>query len=295
MLSFTGERRWNRALTGSACARAPRHRPRRVRAALGLHRRRRRHRPRRTPPISGDNQRRAGSTAIWDAIWVTSREVLSETSDKTRRAIILLTDGVDTSSRLKMNEAIDSRPQGRRHHLLHRHRRQLHFSGVDEGSLRKISERTGGRAYFPRNEDDLRVGLRADSGGAALAVPRRLLALEQGEGRHLPQSPDRDRQPRAAQAEPAPHLPPGLLRAERRRRRTPGGSERCRRSARLKAVRNRQAASLRLPLRPCRRCLTLAYCYRLLSSALSLMTTARALCYIQLPALRPPQPAAPSA
>src|SRR5918911_5014939 len=44
-----------------------------------------------TPPINGDS--RAGSTAIWDAIWVTSREVLSETSDKTRRAIILLTDG----------------------------------------------------------------------------------------------------------------------------------------------------------------------------------------------------------
>src|SRR5213078_3752434 len=31
-----------------------------------------------------------------------------------------------------------------------------YFDGVDEGSLRKISERTGGRAYFPRNEEDLR-------------------------------------------------------------------------------------------------------------------------------------------
>src|SRR5215218_2612039 len=61
-----------------------------------------------TPPISGDNQNRAGSTAIWDSIWVVSREVLSETSDKTRRAIILLTDGDDTSSRMKLNEAIDS-------------------------------------------------------------------------------------------------------------------------------------------------------------------------------------------
>src|SRR5918997_2681094 len=44
-----------------------------------------------TPPISGDNQARAGTTAIWDAVWVTAREVLSDTSDKTRRAIILLT------------------------------------------------------------------------------------------------------------------------------------------------------------------------------------------------------------
>jgi VWFA-related protein len=27
---------------------------------------------------------------------------------------------------------------------------------VDQGSLRKITERTGGRAYFPRSEEDLR-------------------------------------------------------------------------------------------------------------------------------------------
>jgi len=106
-----------------------------------------------TPPINPDT--REGSTAIWDAIWVTSREVLSETSDKTRRAIILLTDGVDTSSRMKMAEAVDAALKadsiiyvigiG-----------DNYFDGVDEGSLRKISERTGGRAYFPRNEEDLR-------------------------------------------------------------------------------------------------------------------------------------------
>ena len=28
--------------------------------------------------------------------------------------------------------------------------------GVDEGSLRKITEQTGGRAYFPHNESELR-------------------------------------------------------------------------------------------------------------------------------------------
>ena len=30
------------------------------------------------------------------------------------------------------------------------------YSGVDKGSLNKISERTGGRAYFPRDERELR-------------------------------------------------------------------------------------------------------------------------------------------
>ena len=60
-----------------------------------------------TPPISGTNQATAGSTAIWDAIWVTSDEILSQTSDKTRRAIILLTDGHDSSSQKNMDAAIE--------------------------------------------------------------------------------------------------------------------------------------------------------------------------------------------
>ncbi|HEX3559119.1 MAG TPA: VWA domain-containing protein [Pyrinomonadaceae bacterium] len=107
-----------------------------------------------TPPINGDS--RAGSTAIWDAIWVTSREVLSETSDKTRRAIILLTDGEDTSSRLKLNEAVDSAL--RADAIIYAIGiGDNYFDGVDKGVLNKISERTGGRAYFPRNEEDLRV------------------------------------------------------------------------------------------------------------------------------------------
>jgi Ca-activated chloride channel family protein len=109
-----------------------------------------------TPPISGDNQARAGSTAIWDAVWVTSREVLSESSDKTRRAIILLTDGVDTSSRLKLQEAVDSALKADAIIYAIGIGDSFSFEGVDEGSLRKITERTGGRAYFPRNEDDLR-------------------------------------------------------------------------------------------------------------------------------------------
>jgi Ca-activated chloride channel family protein len=110
-----------------------------------------------TPPISGDNQARAASTAIWDAIWVTSREVLAESSDKTRRAIILLSDGVDTSSRLKMSEAVDSALKSDAIIYAVGIGDSFSFDGVDEGSMRKIAERTGGRAYFPRNEDDLRV------------------------------------------------------------------------------------------------------------------------------------------
>src|SRR5882672_727227 len=60
-----------------------------------------------TPPISGTNQALAGSTAIWDAVWATSNELLSDSAENTRRTIILLTDGEDTISQVKMHEAIE--------------------------------------------------------------------------------------------------------------------------------------------------------------------------------------------
>lgn len=110
-----------------------------------------------TSPTSPDNQTLAGTTAIWDAIWVTADEILSETSDKTRRAIILLSDGVDTSSRLKMSEAIDRAVKNDVVIYAIGIGDSFNFEGVEEASLRKLSERSGGRAYFPVDETDLRA------------------------------------------------------------------------------------------------------------------------------------------
>jgi Ca-activated chloride channel homolog len=108
-----------------------------------------------TPPISGTNQGLTMSTAIWDAIWVTSDELISESAEHTRRAIILLTDGDDTSSRMKQHEAIERAQKADA--LIYAIGIGDRYSfNVDEGSLRKIAEKTGGRAYFPRNERDLR-------------------------------------------------------------------------------------------------------------------------------------------
>lgn len=108
-----------------------------------------------TPPISGGNQASAGSTAIWDAIWVTSEEVLKSSPDKTRRAIILLTDGVNTYGTKKLDDAVQAAL---------RSEAVIYtigigddfYEGVDKGSLKKISERTGGRAFFPEDESELR-------------------------------------------------------------------------------------------------------------------------------------------
>jgi Ca-activated chloride channel homolog len=108
-----------------------------------------------TPPISGSS--RAGSTALWDAVYVTCDEVLSESSERTRRAIVLLTDGVDTSSRVKLEEAVERAIKNETLVFAIGIGDRFNYRGVDEGSLKKITERTGGRAYFPRGEEDLRA------------------------------------------------------------------------------------------------------------------------------------------
>jgi VWFA-related protein len=108
-----------------------------------------------TPPISDTNQILAGSTAIWDAVWATSNELLSESAENTRRAIILLTDGEDTISQVKMHEAIQ-RAQKADALIYAIGIGDSYNFGVDEGSLRKVSGETGGRAYFPHSERELR-------------------------------------------------------------------------------------------------------------------------------------------
>ena len=108
-----------------------------------------------TPPISGTQQTLAGATAIWDAIWATSNELLSDSAEHTRRAIILLTDGEDTISQVHMQDAINraTKADALIYAIGIGDRYQF---GINEGALRKITEGTGGRAYFPRNERELR-------------------------------------------------------------------------------------------------------------------------------------------
>jgi VWFA-related protein len=108
-----------------------------------------------TPPLSGDNQAAAGSTAIWDALWVSAEEVLGPAPEKTRRAIILLTDGYNTYGRKKLDEAVQAVLKSEAV-IYSIGIGDNFYSGVDEGVLKKISERTGGRAYFPRDESELR-------------------------------------------------------------------------------------------------------------------------------------------
>ena len=108
-----------------------------------------------TPPISDTNQMLAGSTAIWDAVWASSNDLLADSADNTRRTIILLTDGEDTISQMKMHDAIE-RAQKADALIYAIGIGDSYQGGVDTGALQKITEQTGGRAYFPRNESELR-------------------------------------------------------------------------------------------------------------------------------------------
>ncbi len=108
-----------------------------------------------TPPISGRNQMTQGSTAIWDAIWVTSAEVLGPAPEKTRRAIIILTDGVNTFGQKKLDDAVQAALKSEAV-IYAIGIGDNYYGGIDKAVLNKISDRTGGRAFFPQDEGELR-------------------------------------------------------------------------------------------------------------------------------------------
>jgi VWFA-related protein len=110
--------------------------------------------------VTGPGTKRApreGSTAIWDAIALTASEVLTPSvqSQSRRRAIILLTDGQDTSSVLEIDAAIE-RALSAETVIYAIGIGDSKYEGIDRGSLRRVAERTGGRAFFPKKEADLR-------------------------------------------------------------------------------------------------------------------------------------------
>jgi Ca-activated chloride channel homolog len=93
-------------------------------------------------------------TSIWDSVWQSASEVFGRGDENSRRAVILLSDGDDTSSTIKRQDAIDAALKNNV---------AVYSIGigdpelykVEQDSLRKISDRTGGRAFFPRDEVEL--------------------------------------------------------------------------------------------------------------------------------------------
>ena len=103
-----------------------------------------------TPP-SG-NQMPAGATAVWDAIWATVDGI--QPAADSRRVIVLLTDGADNVSKTKLRDAIG--------HAAANDVAVFSIGIADSDSydlnrdsLKKLSEETGGWAFFPKKLTDL--------------------------------------------------------------------------------------------------------------------------------------------
>jgi len=124
---------------------------------------------------------REGTTAIWDAIAVTSSEILARSNEprsseqrggrsarssnardeiagrqnQRRRAIILLTDGQDTTSRVTRSEAI-KRALDAETVIYAIGIGDSKYEGVDHDAVNAVATGTGGRAFFPKKETDLK-------------------------------------------------------------------------------------------------------------------------------------------
>lgn len=109
-----------------------------------------------TPGINGGS--RQGGTSIWDSVIAACGDLLAKEAG--RKTIVLLTDGVDTTSRMKLNDAINEALRGEV--VIYAigigdpaSGGTFIGNGVNEGDLRKLTEATGGRAVIPNSRRDL--------------------------------------------------------------------------------------------------------------------------------------------
>jgi VWFA-related protein len=106
------------------------------------------------PPPSRSPAALAGQTAIWDSVIAVCNDVLSPATPQKRRAIVLLTDGVDTISKSKLADAVEVAVR-REVAIYSIGMGGTDLDGIEKNGLRKLSERTGGRAFFPKKPGDL--------------------------------------------------------------------------------------------------------------------------------------------
>jgi len=95
-------------------------------------------------------------TGVWDAVVLSIQESLSKTPEHTRRAVILLSDGDDTSSRIRIYQAADYAVRNNTVvYSIGIRDKDFRFGEMRRDFLKDISEQTGGRAFFPKRPEDL--------------------------------------------------------------------------------------------------------------------------------------------
>ena len=103
-----------------------------------------------------------GSTSLYNALYISLKELrkmkAASTSDIRRQAIVLLSDGDDTSSLIEFDEVLD---------LAKRSETAIYAIGLRQGEiarrefkeaefvLRQLAQETGGRVYFPTDVREL--------------------------------------------------------------------------------------------------------------------------------------------
>ncbi len=109
-----------------------------------------------TPPVMTDPS--LNGTSIYDAVYVTVDELLAREAG--RRVVVLLTDGNDTTSQYKRQQAID---RALRSEVLvyvigipgmNTINGRIFTEGINKGDMEKLCEATGGRAFFPNKESE---------------------------------------------------------------------------------------------------------------------------------------------
>jgi VWFA-related protein len=98
-----------------------------------------------------------GSTALWDATRKAIAETFAATDQNRRRAVLLFTDGEDTSSKGKLKTVIEeSLKQGVSVYVVGT---TSSYTEVAPDPLKKFSEETGGVAVFPKKTKDYDTAL----------------------------------------------------------------------------------------------------------------------------------------
>jgi len=141
-----------------------------------------------------------GQTAIYDALILALDHLQQARNPK--KAVLLMTDGVDNSSKHTLEEAVEAT---RRSHVAVYTVGLLSQPGGQkaEDSLIRIAEASGGRAYFPQTADEARANMER--------VARDL--REQYTLGYIPYNPQRSGKWRSVRVEIIP--PPGMPRTTR--------------------------------------------------------------------------------
>jgi len=96
-----------------------------------------------------------GGTSVHDAIFLACDEKLKRETG--RKAIILISDGGDTTSKLKIKEAIESAERADVIiYAISNRGGALFGRGGDDGTLKKYAEATGGKVFFPSKPQDFK-------------------------------------------------------------------------------------------------------------------------------------------